>query len=43
MLLGDVYGSKLQFEEALKYYDFIQSGYLKMFGTNDTVLNSTVH
>lgn len=43
MLLGDVYGSKMKFEDALKYYDFIQSGYLKMFGTNETVLNSYVH
>jgi len=43
MLLGDVYASNNKFEEAFKLYDFIQSGYLKMFGTNETVLNSYVH
>ena len=43
MLLGDVYASKNKFDEAFKLYDFIQSGYLKMFGTNETVLNSYVH
>ena len=39
-MLGDVFSNSHRSEEALKIFDFISAGYLQIFGTNDTVLNS---
>ena len=42
LMLAEVFAAKAHSEEAFKLYDFISSCYFKLFGTNDTILNSYV-
>lgn len=40
MLLAETFACKCKTEEAIKIYDYIQRQYMKLFNTNNTVLNS---
>ena len=41
-MLAEVFAAKSHSQEAFKIYDFISSCYFKLFGTNETILNSYV-
>ena len=42
LMLAEVFAAKAHSEDAYKIYDYISSCYFKLFGTNDTMLNSYV-